>query len=125
MEDEENKEEIKIILVGSNGVGKSSIILRYINDQFNENLAPTINSKQTSKSVIFKEFKTKLTYDIWDTVGQEIFRGISKLFYNNSSIVILVYDITLEKSFIDIQDVWYEEVKNNTSPNVGKIEYLK
>ena len=61
------------------------------------------------------EFKDSgiITFDIWDTAGQEKYRSITSVFYKNAKIIILVYDITNKKSFDEIQNYWYEQIKIN------------
>ena len=50
------------------------------------------------------------TLDIWDTAGQEKYRSIGKMLYKNAYIVLFVYDITNKKSFIDLKNIWYDEL---------------
>ena len=61
--------------------------------------------------------KKKIKFDVWDTAGQEIYRSIGKIFYNDAKVVILVYDISNKKSFIEIKNYWYESIKEN-APSV-------
>ena len=120
------KEEVcKVILVGDSGVGKTSIILRFITNEYNKDTPSTTGANYASKDVEFNEYKTKLQYDVWDTAGQEQYKGLSKIFYKDASIVILVFDITNEKSFSEIKNFWYNEIKENASDNISKIFYFK
>ena len=114
----------KVILVGESGVGKTSIILRFIKNQYNQNSTSTAGANYASKTLEFPEYNKKLQYDIWDTAGQEKYRGLAKLFYKDASIVILVYDITKRKSFEEIKNYWYEQVKENGSTNISKIFFI-
>ena len=110
----------KVILVGESGVGKTSIILRFVNNEFDRDLSSTTGANYVSKDVEFKELKKKVQYDVWDTAGQEQYRGLSKIFYKDASIVILVFDITNEKSFVEIKDFWYNEIKENAPEGTSK-----
>ena len=115
----------KAILVGESGVGKTSIILRFIKDQYNEISPSTAGANYASKKLEFSEYNRQLQFDIWDTAGQEKYRGLAKLFYKDASIAILVYDITKRKTFEEIKNYWYEQIKENGSTNISKIFYIK
>ena len=99
---------VKIILLGESGVGKTSIINRYLNDEFASDSLSTLGS-YTSKKEITKN-KTKYLLDIWDTSGQEQYHSITNLFINGSDIVILVYSIDSKTSFTGL-NFWYNSVK--------------
>jgi len=96
--------EIKVILLGETAVGKTSIIKRYYEGQFNENEDSSLTMSYVDKTIEIDEEKYKLI--IWDTIGQETYRSISKLFLNESKIVILVYSIVNKSSFTNL-DFWY------------------
>ena len=96
--------EIKVILLGETAVGKTSIIKRYYEGQFNENEDSSLTMSYVDKTIEIDEEKYKLI--IWDTIGQETYRSISKLFLNESKIVILVYSIESKSSFTNL-DFWY------------------
>ena len=98
---------VKIILLGESGVGKTSIINRYLNNEFASESLSTLGS-YTSKKEIIKN-KTKYLLDIWDTSGQEQYHSITNLFINGSDIVILVYSIDSKSSFTGL-DFWYNSV---------------
>lgn len=111
----------KIILVGESGVGKTCIIKRFITKEFNKYTNSTAGANYASKVLDYKEYKTKLQFDIWDTAGQEKFRGLSTIFYKDAAIAILVYDITNKQSFEEITKYWYEQIKENSSSNISKL----
>ena len=100
----------KIILVGDSGVGKTCIINRYLN-KYTPNPHTTINTSFFSKVEIINNYK--IDFQIWDTVGQEQFRSLNNLFFKNSHICIIVYDITRPESFNNIKDYWYESAITN------------
>ena len=114
--------ELKIILVGEVGVGKTSIIHRFISNDFKHNLGSTVSAlSYTSKTIKFDKYNCKtFKYDIKDTAGQEKFRSLTKLFFKGSDIAILVYDITNKNSFEEMKNFWYKEVKDNISENADK-----
>ena len=105
----------KTIIVGDSGVGKTSIIQRYLGN-FNEKERPTVGASFTNKSAKIND-KTIL-FEIWDTAGQERFRSINSIFYQDASICLLTYDITKKKSFEDLKDYWYKAVVEQSSPNI-------
>ena len=110
MKDKDNI-SCKVVLVGDTGVGKTSIIERYINNKYDENQKTTLVSSYTFKKIDIKKYNKSISLDIWDTAGQEVYRSLSKNFYLNASIGILVYDITRKASFESIRDYWYEQLK--------------
>ena len=113
----------KVVLLGESGVGKTSIILRYISNIFNPENPSTGGANFTSKTVNFEEEKQKIKFEIWDTAGQEKFRSLAKVFYKNSSICILVYDITKRKTFEELKNYWYEEIKSSAGCDICKCKF--
>ena len=99
--------EVKIILLGDSGVGKTSIINRYINNRFNPEMISSLGSKSNEKIVMRDNIKYKLI--IWDTSGQEVYRSLTNLFIKGSNIVILVYSIDSLSSFEGL-DYWYKSL---------------
>ena len=105
----ENQNEIKAILLGNAGVGKTNLINRAIGLKFDENYNST-------SSGIFRTKKIEIgnksyTVNLWDTAGQEIYKSITKIFVKRSKIVIFVYDITDKKSFDDLEG-WIKMCKD-------------
>ena len=117
MESNNNKDCIpcKVIVVGDSGVGKTSIINRYLN-KFNPEEKTTLGASYSSKIQTFGNYK--ISFDIWDTAGQEKFRSLNSIFYKEAYICLIVYDITNERSFKNIKDYWYYSVKNNSIPEI-------
>ena len=107
MNDDEIK-EIKTILVGMTGTGKTNIINALTGKDFEENKLSTTTSSFIDKIITIKNKKYNL--EIWDTAGQEKYRSLTKIFINDSKIVIFVYDITTRTSFEEI-DFWVRSVK--------------
>ena len=101
---------IKIALLGNSGVGKTCIIQRYNLGEFSENSISTKGASYSNK-IIEKNGKI-YQLDIWDTAGQEQYRSIGRHFYKNAYIIILVYDITVRKSFEDLK-IWCDDLSKN------------
>ena len=110
-------EEIKckVIVVGDSGVGKTTLISRVI-DKFNENTLSTFGVSYVSKDIDIEG--TLVTFDIWDTAGQEKYHSLNRLFYNGTKICIIVYDITNNESFQNVINFWYKEITNEISDKV-------
>jgi len=102
----------KTILVGDSGVGKTSIIGRYLN-RFNENQQATIGASFSNKLENING--NEILFEIWDTAGQERYRSVNTLFYQDAYICILVYDITSKQSFESLRSYWYDAVKEHGS----------
>ena len=107
MEDEENI--IKVTLLGNAGVGKTCIIIRYALNEFNSYIKPSLICNFYQK--ILNIDGKKMQINLWDTVGQEQYRSLGRLFYQDSHIVVFVYDITNRESFLDIKNTWYNDLK--------------
>jgi len=117
MEEKDDDEilQIKMILLGNTAVGKTSIINRYVEDNFSSNLMSSVNMTFTQKTL--KIDKQKVQLNIWDTVGQEKFRSLSKLFFKDTKIVALVYSITNKNSFNDLE-FWLKTFKETIGEDV-------
>lgn len=107
--------EIKMILLGESGVGKTSIIKRVMDEDFNENESCSLTMTYSLKEIVKNHKNIKL--NIWDTIGQEQYRSIAKLFLNDTKIVILVYSIIVEKTFKELE-FWYNLCIENLGPNI-------
>lgn len=121
MLEEEDYLVCKVVLVGEAGVGKTSIIQRFITNSFTPGQKSTGGANFIEKIMEFKESNQKIKFKIWDTAGQEKFRALARVFYNNASVCIMVYDITNKRSFEEIKKYWSEDVKNNVSGCAGKL----
>jgi len=109
-EDEFQDNNIKMILIGSYGVGKTSIIKSYDKKIFNEYEHSTLSCNFISKTI--KIDNQNYICDIWDTAGQERFRSLNKLFIKDSNIIILVYDISQKKTFLEL-NYWIDFIHEN------------
>ena len=115
---DDDSKQIKVILVGESGVGKTCIIHRYIKDRYTDDSLITISNSLYEKTIQLNDKdNSKVTFDLWDTCGQEKYRDLSKLFFKNSQVVIFVYDYTNKQSFNEIKTYWYKIVKENIEEN--------
>ena len=108
----------KVILLGEIMVGKTNLINILTGGKFNENETATSSSTSAMKDLLVKG--DKYTIQIWDTIGQEKLRNLTKLFYNNSKIVIFVYDITRKETFEEIKNYWVKDVEEKLGKNIIK-----
>ena len=115
---ESNNITCKVVLVGDTGVGKTCIIQRYVNNKYKEENESTIASSYTYKSLEYKNYNKSISFDIWDTAGQELYRALAKNFYLNASIGIMVYDIRRRDSFESLKNFWYEQLKTSGEDNM-------
>ena len=105
----------KVVLLGESGVGKTSIISQFIEETYSEELQSTTGGSCGSKTFVIGE-KELLDFEIWDTAGQERYRSLTTMYYKEANAAILVYDITVLKSFEEIQNYWVNQVKES-APN--------
>lgn len=100
--------------MGAQGVGKTSLLNRYINNSFQTEQQPTIGANFLIKRILSNDTNppTSIKLQIWDTAGQERFRSISKLYYRGANAALLCYDITDEHSFLEM-GTWMEELRKN------------
>jgi small GTP-binding protein len=101
----ENDTRVKLILLGDSGVGKTAIIRRYHEDKFIPISQITDKASFFEKEVMIGD--QKIILELWDTVGQEEHRSLTKIFIKNSKIIILVYNVTSLESFNSLK-FWYD-----------------
>lgn len=111
----------KVLILGDSGVGKTSLMYRYVNDKFPYQSQATIGADWFNKEV--EVDGKKVTLQIWDTAGQERYRSLSSAFYRGASGVLFCYDITNGKSF-DNLDSWMDEYNNNFNSKSEDINTL-
>lgn len=102
----------KCIVVGDSGVGKSSLLLQFTDKRFMHTYHITIGVEFGTKTIIVKGTTIKL--QIWDTAGQENFRSITRSYYRDACMVLLVYDVTNMDSFNAVAK-WLEEVRQSSN----------
>ena len=116
---DDNAKSVKAVLLGESGVGKTCIIARFINNTFENNIMSTTGASYAGKTMVFDEFGGKcLKFEIWDTAGQEKYRALTKIFYKDAAVAILVYDITRKESFDEIKNYWYNQIKECAQKNI-------
>ncbi|XP_064543579.1 uncharacterized protein RabX1 [Drosophila montana] len=102
--------EGKVVVLGSRGVGKSRLVIKYIKNALHRTEEPTIAVSFFTCNIILDDVKIKL--QIWDTAGQERFRAVAPMYYRNANAAILVFDLTQYKTFTEIKS-WIQELHRN------------
>lgn len=121
------EKEIKLVVLGDQSVGKTSIINRYVTKQFSQ-VDVTVMAGFIKKQVVFNDKMINL--HIWDTAGQEKYRSLIPMYYKDAQVAILVYDVTNIKSFNYLK-TWVQELKEQGPEDVlmvivgNKIDLIK
>lgn len=108
----------KLLLIGDSGVGKTCVLFRFSEDAFNSTFISTIGIDFKIRTIELDGKKIKL--QIWDTAGQERFRTITTAYYRGAMGIMLVYDITNDKSFENIKN-WIRNIEEHASSDVEKM----
>ena len=111
MSQDEDLQDIKVILVGEPGTGKTSLINVAIGAKFTTDTSSTLISTFVQKKIIKNQQEYIL--NIWDTAGQEKFRAMTKIFIKNAKIVIFVYSINNKDSFKGLKEYWFNTIKES------------
>ena len=118
MSEEEYDYIFKVLLIGNSDVGKSSIILRYVDETWTDVFVPTIGVDFKVKTLKVDNKQVKM--QIWDTAGQERFRTVVSSYFRGSHGLFLIYDITNRDSFKNLEN-WLKEIEGEASEKVLKI----
>ncbi|XP_037623674.1 ras-related protein Rab-8B-like [Sebastes umbrosus] len=108
----------KLLLIGDSGVGKTCLLFRFSEDSFNTTFISTIGIDFKIRTIELDGKRVKL--QIWDTAGQERFRTITTAYYRGAMGIMLVYDISNEKSFENIKN-WIRNIEEHASSDVEKM----
>mmetsp|Transcript_32836 Transcript_32836/g.78180 ORF Transcript_32836/g.78180 Transcript_32836/m.78180 type:complete len:198 (-) Transcript_32836:86-679(-) len=100
--------EVKVVLLGDTGVGKSSLVLRFVTNNFKPYSESTIGASFMAKMMIIDN--TPIKYQIWDTAGQEKYHSLAPMYYRGAAAAIVVFDITRATSFATLKS-WVRELK--------------
>ena len=117
MSSENQNKTTKVVLIGDSGVGKTCIISRFISNEFEKELDSTDGASYGTKELYLPKLKKKIILDIWDTAGQEKYKSLTKFFYKDAQIIIMVYDITKKNSFENLKNQWYKEIQELSEKN--------
>ena len=115
----DNLVNLKFLVIGEPGVGKSSLMLRFTEEKFSTDILPTVGLDFRVKVMDHKGYSVKLS--IWDTAGQERFKNITSAYYRGAHGVVLVYDLTSRRSFENLDNWLIEEAKHNPDKKTKKL----
>lgn len=110
--------QVKLLMVGESGVGKTSLLIRYTNDTFSNNFVSTIGIDFKIKTIQLKGKLVKL--QLWDTAGQERFRTITVSYFRGAQGILIVYDVSNRESFEHVKD-WIGQIEQHADFSVNKI----
>jgi small GTP-binding protein len=102
---------MKVVLVGASNVGKSSLMMRFTDDKFNETYVNTIGVDFRFRTLTILGKRVKV--QVWDTAGQEKFRTMTSTFYRGSDAILMAYDITEPGSYEDLTSYWGKEIEKH------------
>ncbi|ELA48397.1 small GTP-binding protein domain [Vavraia culicis subsp. floridensis] len=108
----------KMVVLGYYSVGKSSLIQKYVKDEFNPNEESTIGAAFLTKTSIYPNYNIK--YEIWDTAGQERYNSLIPMYYRGAHVALIVYDITCPESFETAKN-WVTELSSEKPKNFVKV----
>ncbi|KAF9927060.1 hypothetical protein FBU30_003522 [Linnemannia zychae] len=107
--------QVKLVLLGEAAVGKSSLVLRFVNDEFQQNKEPTIGAAFLTQKCRLEDKVIK--FEIWDTAGQERFHSLAPMYYRNAQAAVIVYDVT-KASSLEKAKSWVKELQRQANPNI-------
>lgn len=109
------RSKYKLVFLGDEAVGKTSIITRFMYDSFDNTYKVTIGIDFVSKTMYLEDRIVRL--QLWDTAGQERFRSLIPSYIRDSSIAVVVFDITNRASFLNCEQ-WIQDVRNERGTDV-------
>ncbi|KAI0257389.1 ras family-domain-containing protein [Lactifluus subvellereus] len=107
--------QVKLVLLGEAAVGKSSVVLRFVSNEFQANKEPTIGAAFLTQKCRLED--RVLRYEIWDTAGQERFHSLAPMYYRNAQAAVVVYDVTKAAS-LEKAKTWVKELQRQANPNI-------
>ena len=109
----------KLVLGGDGGVGKTSMVHRFVDNTFAIDYKETIGVSIMKKECEFEDLKSSVRFVLWDLAGQTQFKRVRKNYLGNAEAGLLVFDVTRKESFNNINE-WYQEIKSIT-PDINLI----
>ncbi|KAJ1400059.1 ras family-domain-containing protein [Ochromonadaceae sp. CCMP2298] len=108
--------EVKVVLLGDSGVGKSSLVLRFVTNNFKPYSESTIGASFMSKMITVSGKQIK--FQIWDTAGQEKYHSLAPMYYRGAAAAVVVYDITRAASFKTLRH-WVDELRSKGPKDIA------
>lgn len=108
--------EVKVVLLGDTGVGKSSLVLRFVTNNFKPYSESTIGASFMSK--VINHGGKQVKFQIWDTAGQEKYHSLAPMYYRGAAAAVVVYDITKPQTFVTLKN-WVEELRSQGPKDIA------
>jgi len=108
--------QFKLVLLGESAVGKSSLVMRFVKDHFDEYRESTIGAAFLAQTISLDD-NTTVKFEIWDTAGQERYKSLAPMYYRNANCAVVVYDITQPAS-LEKAKAWVNELQRQADPNI-------
>jgi len=108
--------QFKLVLLGESAVGKSSLVLRFVQNDFQEYRESTIGAAFLTQTVKIDD-QTSIKFEIWDTAGQERYKSLAPMYYRNANCAVVVYDITSSAS-LEKAKVWIRELQKQADAQI-------
>ncbi|KAI9021579.1 small GTPase superfamily [Phycomyces nitens] len=106
---------VKLVLLGESAVGKSSLVIRFVDREFLQNREPTIGAAFLTQKCSLEDHTIK--FEIWDTAGQERFHSLAPMYYRNAQAAIVAYDVTKAAS-LDKAKSWVKELQRQANSQI-------
>jgi Ras-related protein Rab-5C len=104
-------DSVKVVVIGGVSVGKTSLTVRFVYDQFSDSMETTLGASYFEKTHDYRGNKS-VKFQFWDTAGQEKYKAIAKIYYKDAKVAIVMYDVSSRQSF-DALKVWMAELNAN------------
>ncbi|TFL03413.1 GTP-binding protein RAB5 [Pterulicium gracile] len=108
--------QFKLVLLGESAVGKSSLVLRFVKDQFDDYRESTIGAAFLTQTVTLDD-GAAVKFEIWDTAGQERYKSLAPMYYRNANCAVVVYDIT-QSSSLEKARTWIRELQRQADRSI-------
>lgn len=109
--------QFKLVLLGEAAVGKSSLILRFTKDAYEENRESTIGAAFMAQQIPLPERNVVVKFEIWDTAGQERYKSLAPMYYRNANAAVVVFDLTSAAS-LDRAKNWVAELRSQVGESI-------
>ncbi|KAI8089800.1 ras protein [Halteromyces radiatus] len=108
--------QFKLVLLGESAVGKSSLVMRFVKDHFDEYRESTIGAAFLAQTIALDD-NTVVKFEIWDTAGQERYKSLAPMYYRGANCAVVVYDIT-QASSLEKAKSWVDELQRQAEPDI-------
>ena len=109
--------QFKLVLLGQAAVGKSSLVLRFVKNEFQEYQESTIGAAFCTKTLNLEDSSAVIKFEIWDTAGQERYESLAPMYYRGAHAAVVVFDITDAESF-DKAQKWIRDLNRQANQNI-------